>query len=117
MSSHINSKPSLDLPQTNSSSNVLPTLQLSNLLVSHRLLVHANSKTSDGSGQSFFIAIVVIVVAIDNTRDGKGKDFFELFAHGLSGFADASRLFATVAAEDGAGEDFGLGQGSATACI
>jgi hypothetical protein len=110
MSSHINSIPSLDLSQADSSSDILPTLQLPNFSVSIRWFIHTNGKTSKGSRQSFLVAIVIIIVTIDDARDGEGKDFFKLFAHGLGDFADTFRLFAAVATEDGAGEDFGLGQ-------
>jgi hypothetical protein len=113
MSSHINSIPSLDLPQANASSDIFPTLQFSHFSVSVRWFIHTNGKTGKGSRKSFLITIVVIVVTVDDARDGEGKNFFELFAHGLGDFADTFRLFAAVATEDGAGEDFGFGQGMA----
>ena len=110
ISSHVNSKPPLDLSQANTGSDVLPTLQIANLLISVRRFVHANSQTCNSSGQSFFVAVVFVIVAIDDAGDGEGEDVFELCAHGLGGLTDALGLLSTVAAEDSAREDLGLGE-------
>lgn len=109
MPPHIHSKPSLDLPQTNTSSNIPPTLQRTDLPIPQRRFLHADSKTSNSSRQSLLVAVIVFVVAVDDARDCKSEDFLQLFAHGLGGFAEAFALFSAVAAEDRAAEDFGFG--------
>lgn len=96
MSSHINSKPSLDLSQANASRDILPTLHFPHCAVSIRFFVHTDGETGESSGQSFLVAIIVIVVAVNDARDGKGEDFLELFAHGLGDFALAFRLSTAV---------------------